>query len=251
MSNSKHSSATRRARSLSVLLACLLASLLVGATACEPEKVETKGSTEEAAQQSEEAAEDETEASDEEAAPEGEKSAETDEQPTTEEKAEAGDADPDRLAPGEERHFGGEFTLEESPISLTDAMKDLASLEGKPIKLEARVVTACRKKGCWMTIQPKDMSEDAAAEKKEGDAEDDIRVTFKDYGFFVPRHADGALAVMEGQFEREVVSEAHRKHLARDAKKSEEEIAAIEGDLETVQFVATAVDLKGAPEAEN
>lgn len=145
------------------------------------------------------------------------------------------DPEPDRLEPGQTRHFGGDFTLDSEPLALAAALAEVEALLGKPIKVSGQVQMACRKKGCWMTLEP----------GTEG--AEPLRVTFKDYKFFVPRHADGASAVLEGEFVRETQSEAMRKHLAEDAGKSEAEIAEITGDVHIVQFVATAVDLTGGP----
>lgn len=154
--------------------------------------------------------------------------------PQAEATAEAAPApDDDRLAPGETRHFGGEFTLASEPLELAAALEQIESLVGQPVKVAANVEMACRKKGCWMTLVPP--TEGAQP----------LRVTFKDYKFFVPKYADGSRAVIEGEFVRETLSEATRRHLARDAGKSDAEVEAITGDEHLIQFVATAVDLTG------
>src|SRR5215216_2672944 len=51
--------------------------------------------------------------------------------------------------------------------------------------VEGRVRRACAKRGCWMELAP---SETGAG----------LRVTFKDYGFFVPVDSAGSTARVEG-----------------------------------------------------
>ena len=135
-------------------------------------------------------------------------------------------------------HYGEPFTIEGEATPLAEAIKTLTEGQNETIKIAAIVKTSCRKKGCWMQLEPV------------GDAEP-IRVTFKDYGFFVPKHADGMAAVAEGIFEKETVTEGMRRHFAEDAGKSATEIAAIEGDVEVIKFVATAVDLTTTDTSQN
>jgi hypothetical protein len=68
-------------------------------------------------------------------------------------------------------------------------------------------------------------------------------VKFKDYGFFMPKDIAGREVIMEGTAYREVVSVDELKHLAKDAGKSEEEIAKITEPKEELQFLAHGVIL--------
>ena len=66
-------------------------------------------------------------------------------------------------------------------------------------------------------------------------------VRFKDYGFFVPMNAGDRNAVMEGKaFVRETSVE-ELKHYAKDAGKSEEEIAKITEPKRELAFEASGV----------
>ena len=62
-------------------------------------------------------------------------------------------------------------------------------MEGKTeiekIKVNGEVASVCKKKGCWMKM---DMGEG-----------NNMRITFKDYGFFVPLDCDGKVATIEGK----------------------------------------------------
>ena len=82
-------------------------------------------------------------------------------------------------------------------------------------------------KGCWMELAP-----DGAARG--------IRVTFKDYGFFVPTDVAGRAARLEGTFETNVFSRAHAEHLI------EEGVSLVrnpDGATE-LSFVASGVELR-------
>src|SRR5690606_40131330 len=52
-----------------------------------------------------------------------------------------------------------------------------------PLKFEAKVSEVCQAKGCWMKL---DMGFD------------EIKVTFKDYGFFMPKNIAGEEVIVEG-----------------------------------------------------
>ena len=72
----------------------------------------------------------------------------------------------------------------------------------------------------------------------------EIRVSFKDYGFFVPKNLDGEQAIVEGVAFVDTIDVPFLKHLAEDAGKSEEEIAAITEPEISVNFTANGVIIK-------
>jgi hypothetical protein len=96
------------------------------------------------------------------------------------------------------------------------------------VTLEATINETCKVKGCWMTV---DM----------GNGEE-MRVRFKDYGFFVPTEGVGGMnAVMEGFAFIDTLDVGYLKHLAEDAEKSAEEIAAITEPEISMNFEAVGV----------
>lgn len=107
----------------------------------------------------------------------------------------------------------------------------LAQLENKDsifVTVKGEITSTCRIKGCWMKIALPDGEE--------------MRVSFRDYGFFVPKEGmEGKTAIIEGWVTKSTMDEAARRHFAKDAGKSEEEILAIKGDVEEVTFVADGV----------
>lgn len=96
-------------------------------------------------------------------------------------------------------------------------------------KLRGTIAEVCSKKGCWMKL---DMGEGKI-----------VRVTFKDYGFFMPLNAAGEVVVNGKAFVTET-SVDDLKHYAGDAGETLEEIAAITQPEKTLAFEADGVLLK-------
>ncbi len=113
-------------------------------------------------------------------------------------------------------------------VELAALLKDPAASEGKAVALEGKVRKACEKKGCWMEI--------AAEDKGPG-----VRVTFKDYGFFVPLDAAGSTVKIEGVVAVKELSEERVKHY-------EGEGATVargkDGKAREVQLVASGLELR-------
>ena len=113
-------------------------------------------------------------------------------------------------------------------VKLADLLTKPQEHSGKTVLVEGQVRKACEKKGCWMEL--------ATAEKGSG-----VRVTFKDYGFFVPLDSAGATARVEGLVQVKELTEATAKHY-------ESEGATVprgsDGKPREVQLVATGVELR-------
>jgi hypothetical protein len=95
--------------------------------------------------------------------------------------------------------------------------------DGREVRATARVSQVCQKKGCFFIAQ-------------DGDAV--ARVTFADYGFFVPTDSGGKDVTIVGIFGRKVLSEAQARHFAEDAG---QDPARVSGPREEYSIVATAV----------
>ena len=128
------------------------------------------------------------------------------------------------VAETEGHTYGGKVSESVEPVHISEAIQK--ELVNKPIVVTAEVVDVCSAKGCWLSL-------------KDGDSE--LRVTFKDYGFFVPSSLKGRTVRIQGVLREEVIPEADRKHYAEDAGASDEEIAAITGDVKEFTFEATGV----------
>ncbi len=92
---------------------------------------------------------------------------------------------------------------------------------------EGTVQRACTTKGCWMEI---------------GEGEDACRVTFKDYGFFVPTDSAGARARIQGRLDTRVVEAAAVEHLEAEGARFKNKQA--NGTATEVRLIASAVQLK-------
>lgn len=125
--------------------------------------------------------------------------------------------------------FGAKID-DKDAVSMADMLKSMNGKGEMECKLTGKVTNVCQKKGCWMEI-----------DKGNGTA---MRVTFKDYGFFVPKDASGKTAIMHGRVYMDTTSVEALKHYAMDAGKTDAEIAKItEPELE-MAFEADGVILQ-------
>lgn len=97
-------------------------------------------------------------------------------------------------------------------------------------KITGVVAEVCQNKGCWMTI-----------EKPDGSL---MRVSFLDYGFFMPKDCAGRTAVMRGVAYLDTTSVDDLRHFAEDAGKSKEEIEKITEPEISIAFEADGVVIK-------
>jgi hypothetical protein len=70
-----------------------------------------------------------------------------------------------------------------------------------------------------------------------------MRVTFKDYGFFVPKDISGKTIIAEGLVTEEIIPEEDARHYAEDAGKSKAEVKKIKGNQKQITMVAQSVFL--------
>jgi len=122
----------------------------------------------------------------------------------------------------------GEAISTDGAMASSQLYAAMEKTDSLPAKIKATINETCEMKGCWMIVDMGDGKE--------------MRVRFKDYGFFVPTSGvEGKLAIMEGYAFTDTLSVDHLKHLAEDAGKTPEEIAAITEPEIGVNFEATGV----------
>ncbi len=121
--------------------------------------------------------------------------------------------------------FGKTFEIK-NKISADDAIKSYESIKGKEVQVLGVVEKVCVKKGCWMTLSGTNKP---------------IRVTFKDYGFFVPSSLQGKDVVLNGQIFEKVENIDLQKHYLEDQGATKEQISKVTEDKKTYHFVATGV----------
>jgi hypothetical protein len=100
--------------------------------------------------------------------------------------------------------YGSPPSLTGRSLPLAHALSD-ANL-GRPLSIKAGVAEVCRAKGCWMVLT---------------DGQRSVRVTFRDYAFFVPKDLAGKTVVAEGVLSRRLVSPEEAAHLAEESGSAE------------------------------
>jgi PBP1b-binding outer membrane lipoprotein LpoB len=128
--------------------------------------------------------------------------------------------------------FGAKITEENAvPVDSVVSMLMNSSQDIASVKATGKIDAVCEKKGCWMSLITN------SGEK--------IRVTFKDYGFFVPTSGcDGKTAIVDGKASKKLISVQMLKEYAKDDGKSKVEIDSIKSPSYEYSFEATGVIIK-------
>ncbi|HMX40776.1 MAG TPA: DUF4920 domain-containing protein [Saprospiraceae bacterium] len=132
------------------------------------------------------------------------------------------------VAPNDGKHFGTLVTPKKA-MTYDQLMVKMASVDSMNAKVTGTVSSVCQKKGCWMTL----VSPQAG--------KPEMRVTFKDYAFFMPKNLSGKKVVIEGKAFVETTSVADLQHYAEDAGKTPAEIKAITKPKRELAFEAAGV----------
>lgn len=110
---------------------------------------------------------------------------------------------------------------------LSAVLADVEAWVGQPVKVTGTVGEVCQNKGCWLTLN---------------DAEHaPVRVTFRDYGFFVPKDLAGRQVVLAGTLQQTTVDVETLRHYAKDEGQSEKEVAALTAPRVEVSLIADGV----------
>ncbi|MCX6295063.1 MAG: DUF4920 domain-containing protein [Bacteroidetes bacterium] len=127
------------------------------------------------------------------------------------------------------QYFGDSITLDGAIAAdqLATKMKGKDSLK---VKLTGTIEDVCQKKGCWMNLNIGNNQS--------------MKVTFKDYSFFVPKDAANKTVTIEGVAFNDTTSVADLKHYAEDGGKTKEEIAKITAPEINIGFEAHGVIIK-------
>src|SRR5262245_19967035 len=98
-------------------------------------------------------------------------------------------------------HYGAPIA-QTTPVSLKTAIAQLDRGPVANVVIESKVDQVCTVKGCWMGLT---------------NAAGGVRVTFKDYAFFVPASLIGKTVLVEGTLEKVTMSLEDTKHYVKDA----------------------------------
>lgn len=125
--------------------------------------------------------------------------------------------------------FGKEIN-DKKAIDAKVLSEKMAGKEELTTKVTGTVESVCQVKGCWMKVKM--------------DNGETMRVMFRDYAFFVPKDIAGKTVVFEGDAQLKTVPVEHLQHYAKDAGKSDEEIAKITEPKKEMTFIADGVLVK-------
>jgi len=112
-------------------------------------------------------------------------------------------------------------------VTLTEAIASMGDADTATVKIMGRVTEVCQAKGCWMILV---------------DGDTYARVTFKDYGFFVPIETSMQRTVVYGVLSEHVLSGEQAAHYAQDA--GAQSTLELEGEVKEYSLVASAVELE-------
>ncbi|GAA0879715.1 hypothetical protein GCM10009119_26840 [Algoriphagus jejuensis] len=116
-------------------------------------------------------------------------------------------------------------------IFSTAEMISSVEVEGEFVgKVSGEIKEVCTKKGCWF-----------AMDLPNGES---MRVTFKDYGFFLPTNSQGFPIVIEGVATLTETDVETLRHYAEDKGGTKEEIEAITAPERKITFEATGALVK-------
>lgn len=96
----------------------------------------------------------------------------------------------------------------------------------KTVSFASEITENCEKKGCWMMVN-------AGGEQ--------IRVSFRDYDFFVPLDSKGHQTVLNGELFYDTITVEQLRHYAMDANASQDSLNSITQPEITLSYEATGV----------
>jgi len=97
-------------------------------------------------------------------------------------------------------------------------------------KVSGQIKEVCTNKGCWFAMELPNGSS--------------MRVTFKDYGFFIPTNSQGFSITIEGIATLTETDVETLRHYAEDQGKSKEAIEAITSSKKEITFEASGALIK-------
>ena len=124
--------------------------------------------------------------------------------------------------------FGAQVSAKKA-ITYDELVKKMEKADSLQVKVTGKISEVCKKKGCWMTMisdQP---------------GQPEMRVTFKDYAFFMPMDIVGKKVVIDGFSLVETTSVADQRHYAEDGGMSKSEIEKITTPKREMTFEAAGV----------
>jgi len=116
-------------------------------------------------------------------------------------------------------------------LALADVLSSPERFRDQAVTVEGQVRSACTRRGCWMELA------EGSDPKLPG-----CRVTFKDYGFFVPTDSAGAHAKVQGTLGVNTLPPERVAHLESEGGQFPRKNA--DGSVDELRLVATGVELR-------
>jgi hypothetical protein len=98
--------------------------------------------------------------------------------------------------------FGAPLDESAKPMSLAALLDSPDEYVDTAVRVEARISQVCQKKGCFMIATSGDKA---------------VRISFRDYAFFVPTDTGGKTVTLTGTVVERVLSEEQAAHFRQDA----------------------------------
>jgi hypothetical protein len=111
-------------------------------------------------------------------------------------------------------------------VPLQTALEQLDEVPVAKVLVLSKVDKVCTVKGCWIGLT---------------NAAGDVRVTFKDYAFFVPPTLIGKTVLVAGTLEKVTMSLEDSKHYAKDAGEDPSKVTVPRVEY---RIVATGIEVK-------
>lgn len=123
--------------------------------------------------------------------------------------------------------YGDVMPTEPAAVTLSEAIAAMGDQQQTTVKIKGKVTEVCQAKGCWMILV---------------DGDTYARITFKDYGFFVPTETSMQRTVVYGVLSEHVLSGEQAEHYAQDA--GAQSTLEMKGEVREYSLVASAVELE-------
>jgi len=121
--------------------------------------------------------------------------------------------------------YGSEFPKDARFFAPAYIVRNSNVFKGQEVATKGVIKQVCQKKGCFFMLQAGDKN---------------IRVTFKDYRFFIPQNSAGSKVLLVGSFRTKDISEDQAKHYVEDAGGDANKVM---GPQKEYNIIATSVKI--------
>ncbi|WP_445664100.1 DUF4920 domain-containing protein [Fodinibius sp. AD559] len=124
--------------------------------------------------------------------------------------------------------YGSEFAENTQFFAPGYLVRNSNIFKGQKVATKGVIKQVCQKKGCFFMLSA---------------GEENIRVTFKDYNFFIPTDAAGSQVQLTGVFKVKELTEEQAKHYAEDAGEDPDDVEMTEKEYTIVANSVKIFDL--------